>query len=268
MTVIRNLVNADAYVSDVEGIEDALEIFRALDEVFFNKLQEVHYGVISAQLDKYAATNSYIEKAGICAYVENYIAKNNVDMSDAKGIGYLYALEVYKAELETYKLDYEAILAANTVSFLGIVERMQTYVTYSELKPLYDVAIEKYYYNMNADSEEVKAAIAIFEKYEAQISEWEDNGAMLIGYSEYLTSKRMAQKYRALVNCSNYIDKVDTGVEGVAEIVELYYETLAEYTASIEDVNGNVSEVTDVVVAVRTESIPATILAIVKNLFN
>ena len=268
MTVIRNLVNAEAYVPEVEGIDSALEIFNILDEIFFNRLQGIHYSVIKAQLDKYAMTSSYIEKAGICAYVENYIINNAVDMTDSLGVQYLYALEVYKAELATYKIDYEAILAANTESFLGIVRRMQTFVTYSELKPLYDLAIEKYYYNMNADSEEVKSAIAIFEKYEAQLTEWESNGAMLIGYSENLTARRQAQKYRALVNCSNYIDKVDTGVAGVAEVVELYYKTLAEYTESIEVVNDDISNVVDVVCSVRTESISSTILAIMKNLFN
>ena len=268
MTVIRNLKNAEAYVPEVEGIDAAFEIFEILDEVFFNRLQEIHYSVIKGQLDKYTATNSYIEKAGICAYVENYIADNAVDMTDALGVQYLYALEVYKAELEIYKIDYEAILAANTESFIGIVKRMQTYVTYSEIKPLYDLAIEKYYYNMNADSDEVKAAILIFEEKEAQLTEWELNGAMLIGYSENLTSRRQAQKYRALVNCANYIDKVDAGVEGVARVIELYNKTLAEYNESIEVVNAEISEVTDLICSVRTESIAATILAIVKNLFN
>ena len=91
---------------------------------------------------------------------------------------------------------------------------------------------------------------------------------MLIGYSENLTSRRQAQKYRALVNCSNYIDKVDAGVEGVARVIELYNKTLADYNESIEVVNAEISEVTDLVCSVRTESIAATILAIVKNLFN
>ena len=268
MAVIRNLVNTCAYDPEVEGVDEALEIFEILDEVFFNRLQEIHYEVIKGQLDKYTATSSYIEKAGICAYIENYIEENAVDMTDALGVQYLYALEVYKAELETYKIDYEAILAANTESFLGIVSRMQTYVTYSELKPLYDLAIEKYYYNMNADSDEVKEAISIFEEKEAQLTEWELNGAMLIGYSENLTSRRQAQKYRALVNCANYIDKVDAGVEGVARVIELYNKTLADYNESIEVVNAEISEVSDIVCSVRTESIAATILAIIKNLFN
>ena len=268
LTVIRNLVNADAYQPSVPGIDYALEIFGVLDVVFFEQLQTHHYSVIKEQLDKYATTSSYIGKAGICTYIERYIAENGVDMSGATGAHYLYVLEVYKSELESYKIDYEAILAANTESFIGVVSRMQTYVTYSELKPLYDLAIENYYYSMNADSEEVRAAIALFEAVEAQLTEWETNGAMLIGYAENLTSRRQAQKYRALVNCANYVDLVDEGVEGVAKALALYEKTLAEYNETISPVNAEISEVSDVVCSVRTESVAATILAIIKNLFN
>ena len=268
LTVIRNLVNADAYQQGVPGIDYALEIFGVLDVVFFEQLQTHHYSVIKAQLDRYAITDSYIEKAGICTYIERYIAENGVDMSGATGAHYLYSLEVYKSELEAYRIDYEAILAANTESFLGVVRRMQSYVTYSDLKPLYDLAIENYYYSMNADSEEVRAAIALFEAVEAQLTEWETNGAMLIGYAENLTSRRQAQKYRALVNCANYADLVDEGVEGVAKALALYEKTLKEYNDSIAPVNAEISEVSDVVCSVRTESIAATILAIIKNLFN
>lgn len=268
LTVIRNLVNADAYQPSVPGIDYALEIFGVLDVVFFEQLQTHHYSVIKEQLDKYATTSSYIGKAGICTYIERYIAENGVDMSGATGAHYLYVLEVYKSELEAYRIDYEAILAANTESFIGVVSRMQTYVTYSELKPLYDLAIENYYYSMNADSEEVRAAMALFEAVEAQLTEWETNGAMLIGYAENLTSRRQAQKYRALVNCANYVDLVDEGVEGVAKALALYEKTLAEYNETISPVNAEISEVSDVVCSVRTESVAATILAIIKNLFN
>ena len=268
LTVIRNLINAEAYQQGVPGIDYALEIFGVLDVVFFEQLQTHHYSVIKAQLDRYTTTDSYIEKAGICTYIERYIAENGVDMSGATGAHYLYSLEVYKSELEAYKIDYEAILAANTESFLGVVSKMQTYVTYSDLKPLYDLAIENYYYSMNADSEEVRAAIALFEAIEAKLTEWETNGAMLIGYTENLTSRRQAQKYRALVNCANYADLVDEGVEGVAKALALYEKTLAEYNESIAPVNAEISEVSDVVCSVRTESIAATILAIIKNLFN
>ena len=119
---------------------------------------KAHFEHIDAQLKKYAATASYIERAGICAYIRNYIADNDVDMSSDEGMQYMYALQMYEEELVGYKVEYEAILAANTESFIGMVKKMQAYVTYSELKPLYDEAIAKYYYNMNVDSEEAQAA--------------------------------------------------------------------------------------------------------------
>lgn len=267
MTAIRNIVNAEAYDASIEGIDEALEIFELLDEVFFKALQEVHYSIIKEQLDKYLLTDSYIEKAGICAFIENYIEKNAVDMSDSLGQQYMYSLNVYKEEIELYKKDYEAILAANTEAFIATVSKMSTYVTYSEIKPLYDLAIEKYYYNMNADSDEVRAAIAVFETYEAALNAWEYNGAMFVNYVNNLNAAtRQAQKYRALVNCAKYIDYIDAGVEGVEEALATYNQELSDYIELVAPINADISDINDAVCAVRSESISATVLAIVKNL--
>ena len=267
MTAIRNIVNAEAFVYSIDGVAEALEIFELLDEVFFNALQEVHYSIIKEQLDKYLLTDSYIEKAGICAFIENYITKNAVDMSDSLGQQYMYSLNVYKEEIELYKKDYEAILAANTEAFIATVSKMSTYVTYSEIKPLYDLAIEKYYYNMNADSAEVREAIAVFETYEAALNAWEYNGAMFVNYVNNLNAAtRQAQKYRALVNCARYVDYIDAGVEGVEEALATYNRELSAYIALVSPINSDISDVNDAVCAVRSESISATVLAIVKNL--
>ena len=197
------------------------------------------------------------------------IEENEVDMSGDEGSKYLYALEIYEEELEGYMKDYEAILAENTEAFLGVVKKMQAFVTYSELKPLYDEAISKYYYNMNVDSDEVKAAVAIFAEYEAMIVAWEENSALFLGYAKTLNSaNRMAQKFRALVRCSNYVDGVDEGVEGVAAALELYARKLAEYNASIEPTIKEAADASNVVSALRTNRLSATVLAIANSIIN
>lgn len=266
MTVIRNIVNADLYDPSTEGIARAIEIFNILDQMFFEALQAEHFGVIQSKFDRYSETDSYIEKAGICTFVENYIIENNVDMSGAQGTKYLYELALYKAELEEYKLDYEAVLAANTVAFLGTVKKMEAYASYAEIKPLYDEAINNYYYSMNADSDEVKAAIEKFAVYEAMIEEWEYNSSMFIGYVENLnTAMRQSHKYRALVNCTMYIDGIDIGVEGVSDALNSYVTQLAEYNEYINTVNGEVNEAIDIGLALRTGSISPAVLAVIKN---
>lgn len=269
MVVVRAIVNAETYVFETEGVERALRIFEILDEMFFETLQTQHFATIKAQLDRYVKTDSYIEKAGICTFVRNYIEENGVDMSGAEGIQYMYALENYENELEAYMVDYEAILASNTAAFIGTVQKMSAYRTYAELKPLYDEAIANYYYSMNVDSEEVKAAIAEFEVYEAMITDWEYNAAMFLGYVETLESaRRTSHKYRALVNCASYVDALDEGVEGVSEALEIYEEKLAEYNEFIGGINGEIVETMDVSSAIRINSVTAAILAVVQNLIS
>ncbi len=268
LAVIREILNKKAYDEDVEGVEEAILIFEALDEMFFANLQAKHFGVISEQLTRYSETNSYIEKAGICTFVRNYINDNNVDMSGTDGVRYLHTLETYEAELENYKKDYEAILEANTQAFIGIVNEMSANVSYSKLKPLYTTAIEKYYYNMNSDSAEVQAALVVFEELESKILTMEADGALFVGYAANLRySTRQAQIYQALVNCSKYIDKLDSGVAGVRDAIELYNEKLVEYTDNINPINSEISSTLDVTLAFRVNSISETVLAVIKNIF-
>lgn len=266
--VIRAIVDASNYAPGYEGIDDALVIYDLLNDTFYQILMEAHYAVILDQLNKYPLTEAYIARAGICKYIENYIEINSVDMNSETGQRCLYLLEIYKKELEIYYDDFVTVLQANTVAFIETVNKMSSYTGYAELKPLYDEAIEKYYYNMNVDSPEAQAAIAQFEKYEAKLNAIEENSALFVGFAKTLaTSTRKAQVYRALVNCGTYVDGVDEGVEGVTDAIKTYENKLAAYNEEIAAVNGDVSNVIDVVCSVRSNSIAATVLAVVKSLF-
>ena len=265
LSIIRLINRADEYDKTVEGISDTMILFATLDEEFDRILKEKQYGVIKERLDRYVVTNSYIEKAGICTFLENYIAENNVDLS-GEGTQYLYALEIYKQEIEVYREDFEAVLAANTESFIGLVEKMKSYTSYADLKPLYDEAIANYYYSMNVDSDRAKAAVEAFATYQDMIFDWEANSAMFIGYAnDAASARRQAQKFRALVRCANYADKVDVGIAGVAAALDKYNEALASYNESIAPARAEISEIGNVVCALRTESVPAPVLAIVKK---
>ena len=266
LAVIREIVNKKVYDEEVDGVDKAIEIFTALDEMFFANLQAKHFGIIAEKFERYSATNSYIEKAGICTFVRNYITENNVDMSGVDGSRYMHTLETYEAELENYKRDYEAILEANTEAFVGLVKEMSANVSYKKLKPLYTEAIEKYYYNMNSDSDEVQAAILIFAEIEEKINAMEADAALFLGYAANLRATRQAQVYQALVNCSRYVDKLDSGVAGVADAIELYNEKLLEYNENITPINSEISQALDVALSFRVHSISETVLAVIKNI--
>jgi hypothetical protein len=163
--------------------------------------------------------------------------------------------------------DYESVLVANTEAFIATVEKMKTYVTYKELKPLYDEAMNNYYYSMNVDSDEARAAIETFMQYQKMILDWEENSAMFIGYVSNLKSaRRQSQQFRALVNCMNCIDGISEDVKGVTSALKTYNEGLEAYNAGIAPVNSELAEVSGVVSSLRTHSVSATILAIIQNL--
>lgn len=268
MVVIRDIVDAGSYDPDYEGLDEALDIYNLLNESFYDILMEAHYKVIMEQLAKYPETEAYIGRAGICKYVENYIEANKVDMNSENGRKCLYILSAYKEELELYREDYVAVLEANTVAFIGVVNTMNSYTTYTELKPLYDEAIEKYYYNMNIDSPDAQVAIAQFEAHEAKIKKIEEDSAMFIGYAKTLsTATRKSHVYRAIVNCGMHVDGVDKSIAGVTAALSTYEKKLAAYNEQISAINEDVSSTVDIALSVRCNSIAATVLAVVKSLF-
>ncbi len=268
IVAMRNVVVSGEYDENYPGVQETLVIYDLLDAMFYEIVQEEHYKLLEDQIARYKATNSYIERAGICTYIENYIVANNVDINSQRGALISYTVSVYKSELVTYRVEYEAILAENTNSFIALVENMQAYTEYSDLKPLYQTAIDNYYYNMNVDSDEAKAAIAIFSAYEKMIQDWELNSKLFLDYSENLkNARRPAQIYRALVNCAKYVDGADEGVDGVSDALKIYNEKLTAYNETINSTNSEISASIDIVCSVRTNVIASTVLAIIKSIF-
>jgi hypothetical protein len=269
MVVLNRILISGEYDAEFEGFEEAKLVYDFANEVFYTALQNEYYAVIKQNLDRYASTNSYIEKAGICAYIENYIKDNNVDVTTETGAAYVSILRMCQEELEIYMADYAAILNANTEKFIGLVNKMKAYSSYKDLKPLYDEAIQNYYYSMNVDSDEAKAALATFASYEEMIFAWELNGKLFVDNAKALSSaRRTAQKYRALVNCAKYVDKIDAGVEGVADALKTYEKVLGDYNEQIGAVNGEIEQAVDAACAVRTNSVAAAVLAIIKSIFS
>ena len=269
MNAVSSILKSGKYNEEADGVAHAKEIYNLLEKMFYEITQAKHLEIIREQLEKYKQTNSYIEKLGVCQFVESYISKNNVDMSGELGAEYMATLTSYKLEVSIYKDVYATIVEQNTVAFIALVEKMESYVTYKELKPLYDEGIAKYYYSMNVNSPEAKAAIAKFDAYGEKLEAAEFNSQMFLDYVDTLKSaRRQSHIYRALVNCTMYLDGVDEDVKGVTEALEIYNQKLAEYNAKIDAVNGGISDSTTVVCSLRSGSVATTVLAVIKNIFS
>ena len=287
--IIREIVVINNYNADVEGVEDAIAAYYELDAYFYELLQQQHIDVISEQLQNYLATSSYIEKKGFCAYIADYVLENdlviyNDNLSDivaaevsdeALALNELmYLYNQYLEELESQEADYASILEANTVAFIGTVKTMTSVVTYTELKPLVELA-GTYYYGMNTDSAEAKEAVALYNSYVEFINDSERNAEYFIKFASeinnldaYEENAREEVLYNALVTCATLVDFVNTEVEGVTEAVELYTAAAEEYNARVSQIIADINGMSGVAFAVRADFVVNTALAIVAGFMN
>ena len=267
MTIIRDVLRTNAYDPEVPGVLEAIEKFKEIDVYFYAKLQELHIAFISENLARYATSESYIEKLGICTYVSNYIEANDIDLSNTELTALVLKNETYLGELSIYRDDYVTVLEQNTVKFINTVEEMKTQVSYKALSELYNKAL-LYYYEMNITPES-EAAIAVFDSYTLTIKKMEDDSALFIGYANALAkAKNDAALYKALVDCKGYRDLASSDIAGVSEAIESYDSALASYNAKADAINSDIAEVNTVVTVTRTNSIASAVMSVINKIFN
>ena len=185
----------------------------------------------------------------------------------------LVVLDVYTRELDLQAKDYEAILSENTALFIGAVKRMQTYLTYSEIKPIFDEA-KGYYYVMNVESDEAKAAIEVYNYYSEMLNSIEVSSEMFKGHVarfavlESAGVYDLSKIYEILSDCMTYAYAADLGVEGVSEAAEIFEAYLADYLAVAEAVNSGIADATAFVVSVRANMLIPTVLAVIGGIVN
>ncbi len=267
MTIIRDVIRTNSYDPTVPGVEEAIARFCEIDVYFYAKLQEVHIAFISENLERYATSESYIEKLGICTYVSNYIEANDLDLTNSTIASLVLKNETYLGELEIYRDEYVTVLEQNTTKFVNIVEEMKTQVSYKALSDLYAKALV-YYYEMNI-TEASQAAIEVFEGYSLSIKKMEEDSALFIGYANALAkAKTDAELYKALVDGKAYRDLASTDISGVSAAIASYDEALGNYNAKAELINGDIAEVNTVVTTTRTNSIASAIMSVINKIFN
>ena len=268
--IIRDIVSVDNYDPTYPGIDEALLQYNLIDAYFFVLLQEEHKAIIGAQLDRFAESNSYIEKIGICTYLDRYFATNNdIDLTLPEVQEFIYKLERYKAELEIYMDDYKDLLERNTQYFVDTLKKMSLFTDYADLKPLYDEALS-YYYAMNADTEEAKEAVRLFDYYDELLSSIEINSQLFISVSvklDLLDYLGVEEEFAVLSDCARYYDYIDvTYSANIASRVALYEQLAVAYTANVDAANVAVDTAADIVAALRSTQIPASILAVISQL--
>lgn len=297
----RNVVVANNFDIEYNGVAYALETFYKIDAYCYKALQQEHIDVISAQLEKFVSTSSYIEKTGICTYLKAYIAENELavyldedenfvyntdlvdsvyeavvdEIADLESLLYVYTL--YNGELESQMADYEAVLAANTQYFIDTVKVLTSVVSYEDKREILDTAA-LYYYSMNVDSEEAMNAVEIYTNIldEVEADEYVANQFIITVMAlEILDDSDKAYHYALLTEAAYLYESVDAQVvdafaedagEEDKDYIAIFWEKISDYSDYVYKVNSDVEDVNGFTCAVRANSALYTALSVIANI--
>lgn len=254
------------YQQNYLGISSAIKLYNRVNDFFYQRLQLEHVAKLQAQIDKYSSLDSYIEKLGVVMYVRNYVAANDVDKENDAIRKILEACAVYEQELgmkdgevdpdlPNYQLEkYEKLIEQNTVYFVDIVTRMALIDGYSELKAMYDSAMEIYFY-MNIDSEEVKAALTVFNSYESILREMETHSKLFIEAMEaYAIAETATDKYKALSRAYSELTLgANEHYDGIADALALYATASEAYNTRTETITSEITATVSVMCSARAD---------------
>lgn len=250
---------------DYEGLKEALEIYKVINAWFYNTLQGQHIEILDQQLAMIAATDSYIEKMGMCAFITRYLASNDIDFKNSEIQRIVTTHNTYLEELEYRKDDYTALLEQNAYYFNSIMIKLTLAETYTEIKALYDEATG-YYFALDANVEGTREMMAIYdefaEKLEA-IKEYSKKFVDSVALYALVDENDKDAKFGALVTCYYYSQQAELSYEGVAEKMAEFNEAYDAYIAEVEETNSELSCATGIMASTRANTGTATVVSVI-----
>lgn len=268
LKICRNILYSNDYNASDAAFLEAKEAFDTINAYFWADLQRTHIEILSEELAKFPVTDYYIEKVGVCTFIKQYIATNEVDYENEEIRQLLATMTIYEAELEVQKEEYDQYLEQNTTYFMNLVAQMQAAPDYPTFREYYDLATDCFY-AMNISNEEVQAAVDIYTAYRDYVAEVEMSALLFIGATEQIAAcETREQTYEVLVACFFFRQYIDTSVDGVAEALAVYETALAAYNGEVASVNGDIAATQDAVCQVRAIANVAGIVAVVRKYFH
>ena len=266
-----SILRDQPYNPEYEGFAAAEVVYDSANEFFYAKLQKEFIADIKAKLDTYnSAENSYIDKAGICTYVDLYIAENQKDFDpdNAELKREIERNETYKAQLPIIEGDYKNLLTQNTTKFVNTMKKAAEYVSYADLKPLYDEATE-YYYSMDLVGDDINAYLESYELLRQKMNTIESSCDTFIYCANELKTETDRDVVFALLSeAKSCMAGLDDSYEGIGAAKAAYNDAYAKYTANAESINSQLEETLNVAASVRGNWDFDAIVSFVKNLFN
>lgn len=264
----RELDGGLLYDPDYENVGEAVELFHTVYDFFYNVKQEEHINYIGEIIDLIASTEAYIEKMGLVAMIDRYVASNDLDYNDERIVSLMNALETSRSELQLREEDYAKILVQNSVYFINIVENMRTAVDYAEKKSYYNKASE-YYFNIDITVPGAAEAVALYDECGIELILAEESSlAFIESVENYKKCEGADERYAALVDCYYAAQYVETSYNGVVEALDFFEAEYDVYMDYVEGVNEDVAASGAAVGSLRANCGVTTIIAIIiKKIF-
>ncbi len=249
------------------------------------------YAIVKSAQDYFEINDTALNNTAINKAVRMAVEDEKARLLELnKIVNDVYSVEV-KAMCEVdengeitgnYKDAYLDVLEQQTEYFINTVNYMNTAITgqmnvlisFSEFVELFDEATT-YYYGINVNVEGAQEAVGKYAEYRAYITEVRENNAMLATYAKNIEDALLlegAEKrdalYAALKNCREYVDAVAKDDSAVAGYLATYNTELAKYEAGVSALKAAIYESVQFTNAVRSESLPVTVLSVIGRLIN
>ena len=287
--LIRGYINSGNYDVEYPGVKEALEEFYKMDGYFYEKLQQQHIATLEDMIAKYDSMTTYIEKLAVVNSIKDYFANEDTALNNTKikkevrlmvedEAAVLEAImrqnDVYAIEAEGLKDSYIDVLTQQTEYFINIINHMDSIIVFSDIEALFEEATQ-YYYGINLHVEGASEAADRYAYYRDYIASVKESNTVFEMYVDdldmallYDGEEKRDMVYAALTNCAAWVDFVDAKDSDVAELLEFYYSELNTYEKAISAIESAIYEAVQFTNALRTNTLPATVLSVIGKLIN
>jgi len=295
IVLVRSILLEGDYDAKDAGVQEALAVYKKMNDLFYDALQKDHAASLQALIDQFNTETAYITRLGIYTATKSYLEQNKatIDRSHDAIKGIYSQYEIMHAQFgseagrEEEWIKYGETLQANTLKFVNIVMQMRFSGNYEELLSLREQAAAVYYY-MDSTTADAQLAVEYYHTYEKLLTYKALCGDAFIDAAYALKkAKTMEDTYLALLAAKAAYELADTTYKGaltyteqagettytvtfsMQEAVETYTIALSQYNSFVTVINGEVNVVLDIVCAVRASfSVNQPIVALFKKFYD
>ena len=260
------------YVEDGKSLASLLVWYDTINSYFYDKLQEEHIAYIKKLQERYTASDSYMEKLGICSEIERYVASADLDLDNSELKLLLDKNEEYLAEIDGLEAPYIQQRNKKTELFVAVIKKLDVAEGYNEIKELLDEAVS-YYYTMTVGATDVITDEQITEavnkynyyiEYEKKVVESSADFKIIVARLDGATT--YAEYYTVLVEAQPLLDYVSKDIEGVRAAYDKYEMAYNSYMSITSPARAEIQETQGSVISLRTGYCVSEILAIFAEL--